>query len=136
MGKGLTPGGERGAQWEGEGGGVWRFAHASRAHVLIDAADYFGVMQEAMLGARQRIMLLGWDFDTRIKMTGGRRWWHRRDRNRYPSRFGAFVVWLARRRQPRLHVYVLRWNFGALKFLVRGTMALDLVRWAWNRAMP
>ena len=34
---------------------VWRFARASRAHVVVDAADYFALMQTAMLRARQRI---------------------------------------------------------------------------------
>ena len=33
---------------------VWRFARASRAHVVIDAAAYFELMQQAMKGARQR----------------------------------------------------------------------------------
>ena len=108
---------------------------AGRAHVVIDAADYFELMQEAMLGAHQRIMLVGWDFDTRIKMSGGRRWWNRHRSTRYPARFGAFVAWLARRRQDRLRVYVLRWNFGALKFLARGGMVFDLIRWGWNRAI-
>lgn len=52
---------------------VWRYARATRAHVVIDAADYFDLMQEAMLAARQRIMLIGWDFDTRIRLGEGRR---------------------------------------------------------------
>ena len=114
---------------------MWRYAMAGRAHVVIDAADYFELMQEAMRGAHQRIMLVGWDFDTRVKMHGGRRWWNRHRSTRYPARFGAFIAWLARRRQDRLRVYVLRWNFGALKFLARGSMVFDLIRWGWNRAI-
>ena len=55
--------------------GVWRYAKASRASVIIDAADYFAFMQEAMLGSRRRILLIGWDFDTRIHLERGRRWW-------------------------------------------------------------
>ena len=50
---------------------VWRYARASRACVVVDAAAYFGLMQTAMLGARRRIMLLGWDFDTRVQLSGG-----------------------------------------------------------------
>ena len=83
---------------------VWRYAMAGRAHVVIDAADYFELMQEAMLGAHQRIMLVGWDFDTRVRMSGGRRWWNRHRSTRYPARFGAFIAWLARRRQDRTGV--------------------------------
>jgi len=113
---------------------VWRFAKASRAHVVVDAAAYFDLMHEAMLKARQRILLIGWDFDTRIKLAGGRRWWNLPRRTRFPARLGAFVVWLVQR-TPGLEVRVLKWNFGALKFIFRGSMILDLVRWAWNRSI-
>ncbi len=107
---------------------MWRFARASRAHVVVDAAAYFAVMQQAMLAARQRILLIGWDFDTRIRLGKGRRWWNRPTRDRFPARLGAFVIWLCERR-PGLQVRVLKWNFGALKFIFRGTMILDLFRW-------
>ena len=110
------------------GPGVWRYAMASRAHVVIDAAAYFLLMQEAMLRARQRIMLIGWDFDTRVRLGPGRRWWNRPSRKRCPARLGAFVIWLANR-NPTLQVRVLKWNFGALKFVFRGTMVFDLIRW-------
>jgi phosphatidylserine/phosphatidylglycerophosphate/cardiolipin synthase-like enzyme len=107
---------------------VWRYTHASRAHVVVDAAAYFELLQAAMLRAEQRIMLIGWDFDTRIRMATGRRWWNLPRRQRYPARLGAFIVWLVRRR-PRLQVRVLRWNFAAMGFLLRGTMVFDLIRW-------
>ncbi|MFM5883745.1 MAG: phospholipase D-like domain-containing protein [Novosphingobium sp.] len=110
---------------------AWRFARASRAHVVIDAAAYFAWMQQAMLGARQRIHLIGWDFDTRARLGPGRRWWNGPSRRRQPARLGAFIVWLCRRR-PGLQVRVLKWNFGALKFVFRGSMILDLVRWYMN----
>jgi phosphatidylserine/phosphatidylglycerophosphate/cardiolipin synthase-like enzyme len=110
---------------------VWRYAKASRAHVVIDAAAYFDLMQEAMLGARQMIMLVGWDFDTRIRLGGGRRWWNLPRKGTFPARLGAFVVWLVKRRR-RLQVRVLKWNFGALKFIFRGTMIVDLYRWWRN----
>ena len=120
-----------------DGGGqdstsVWRFARAGRAHVVIDAAGYFNLLHEAMLAARERIMLLGWDFDTRVRLGSGRRWWHPPRRRVYPERLGGFVVWLVRRRRA-LRVLVLRWSFGSGKVLLRGSMLLDLLRWAWNR---
>ncbi|MFM5907471.1 MAG: hypothetical protein ACKOPO_07790 [Novosphingobium sp.] len=113
---------------------TWRFAMASRAHVVIDAAAYFTVMQEAMLQAQQRIHLIGWDFDTRVKLGPGRRWWNRPNRRLQPARLGALIVWLVRRR-PGLQVRVLKWNFGALKFVFRGSMILDLLRWWTNRSI-
>lgn len=113
---------------------VWRFARATRAHVVIDAADYFDLMQEAMLRARQRIMLIGWDFDTRIKLGEGRRWWNLPRKGTWPARLGAFIVWLVKR-DPALQVRVLKWNFGALKSVFRGTMIVDLFRWLWQRGI-
>lgn len=110
---------------------VWRYARASRAHVVVDAAAYFELMQDAMLAAQQRILLVGWDFDTRIRLGEGRRWWNLPRKSKFPARLGAFVVWLVKRR-PALVVRVLKWNFGALKFVFRGTMVVDLYRW-WRQ---
>ncbi|MCW1384818.1 phospholipase D-like domain-containing protein [Novosphingobium sp. KCTC 2891] len=107
---------------------VWRYARASRAFVVIDAADYFHLMRDAMLAAEQRILLIGWDFDTRILIGDGRRWWNLPRKRISPARLGAFVVWLANRRK-RLEVRVLKWNFGAMKAMFRGSMILDLLRW-------
>lgn len=111
---------------------VWRYVRASRAHVVVDAADYFDVMQTAMRRARQRIMLIGWDFDTRIHLGPGRRWWNRPSKLAMPARLGAFIVWLCKR-TPDLQVRVLKWNIGALKFIFRGSMVLDLLRWLFHR---
>lgn len=112
--------------------GVWRYARASRVRVIVDAADYFDLMQQAMLKARQRVLLIGWDFDTRIHLTRGRRWWQIGRRREYPARLGSFIPWLIRRRR-RLEVRVLKWGVGALQFLARGTMVLDLLRWLPHR---
>jgi phosphatidylserine/phosphatidylglycerophosphate/cardiolipin synthase-like enzyme len=117
------------AQADAAGPSAWRFVRASRAHVVIDADAYFDLMQQAMLGARQRILMVGWDFDTRVRLGSGRRWWNVPRRKTYPARFGAFVIWLCNRTRT-LEVRVLKWNFGALKFLLRGSMIIDLIRWA------
>jgi phosphatidylserine/phosphatidylglycerophosphate/cardiolipin synthase-like enzyme len=113
---------------------VWRYAKASRAHVVIDAAAYFELIQEAMLKARQRIFLISWDFDSRIRLGPGRRWWNLPRREVFPARLGAFMVWLVKRR-PRLRIKLLEWNFGALKFLLRGTMIVDIFRFLLNRSI-
>ena len=76
---------------------VWRFARASRAHVVIDAAAYFALMQQAMLQARQRIHMIGWDFDTRVRLGPGRKFYNLPRRKAHPARLGPFVVWLVSR---------------------------------------
>lgn len=109
--------------------GVWRFATARRVHVIVDAEAYFDLMQQAMLKAKQRILLIGWDFDTRIHLTRGRRWWQKASRRReYPSRLGDFILWLNRRSQ-QLQIRILKWGIGALEVAGRGSMMLDLLRW-------
>ena len=113
---------------------VWRYARASRAHVVIDVAAYFELMYDAMLRAQQRIFLISWDFDSRIRLAGGRRWWNLPRKDRFPARLGAYFLWLARRR-PGLQIRLLKWNFGALKFLFRGSMIIDLIRWYFTPAV-
>ena len=119
---------------ESESASVWCYAKASRAHVVIDAAAYFELIQEAMLRARQRIFLIGWDFDSRIRLGKGRRWWNLYRRSTCPARLGALMLWLVRR-TPRLEIKLLEWNIGAFKFLLRGTMILDVARFVVNRAI-
>lgn len=122
------------AQDLAEAPSAWRFVKASRAHVVVDAEAYFTLMQEAMLLARQRIHMIGWDFDTRVRLGPGRLWWNGPSRKRHPARLGAFVIWLCRRNR-LLQVRVLKWNFGALKFIFRGSMIIDLVRWYFQRGI-
>ena len=58
------------------GANCWRIERADRAALIVDAADYFAA-RAAMLKAKRRIMLIGWDFDARIRLgdaeTDGRR---------------------------------------------------------------
>ncbi|WP_291178303.1 phospholipase D-like domain-containing protein [Erythrobacter sp.] len=112
--------------------GVWRYAKATRASVIVDAADYFALMQEAMLNSRRRILLIGWDFDTRIHLERGRRWWQRPWKRGYPSRLGSFIAWLARHRT-QLDIRILKWSVGALSTIGRASMWWDLTRWFRHR---
>ena len=109
--------------------GVWRYAKVDRASVVIDAEDYFAAMQQAMLKARRRIMLVGWDFDTRIHLAIGRRWFSRPFRRRYPRRLGSFLMWCARHREG-LEIRILKWGFAFVPFLLRGYMIVDVLRMA------
>lgn len=107
--------------------GVWRYAKASRATVIVDAEDYFARMQQAMLKAQERILLVGWDFDTRIHLAAGRRWYDRFKDAGYPRRLGSFLLWLARHRDD-LELLVLKWSVGWVQFLARPGMLWDILR--------
>jgi len=112
--------------------GVWRYARAKRARIVIDAADYFDCMQQAMLRARQRVLMIGWDFDTRIHLSQGRRWWEKGTKRTYPSRLGSFIPWLARHND-KLEIRILKWSLSVVQFAQRGSMALDVLRWMPHR---
>ena len=77
-----------------------------------------------MLRAEKQIMLIGWDFDTRICLD------YDAD-DGAPAELGAFLSWLPKNR-PGLQIHILKWDIGAIKLLGRGTTVLRLARWAAN----
>jgi phospholipase D1/2 len=104
------------------GRNCWRVEQASRASLVVDAADYFHLARRAMLRAEKQIMLIGWDFDTRICLD------YEVDDDA-PAELGAFLSWLPKNR-PGLQIHILKWDLGAIKLLGRGTTVLRLARWA------
>lgn len=108
------------------GHNCWRVEHASRAAVIVDAADYYRMAKRAMMRAEHQIIMIGWDFDTRIFLD--RDGTDDEDIAEAPNVLGRFVLWLADRR-PDLHIYILRWDVGSLKMLGRGTTILTALRW-------
>jgi phosphatidylserine/phosphatidylglycerophosphate/cardiolipin synthase-like enzyme len=103
------------------GRNCWRIERADRAALIVDACDYFHLARKAMLAAEQQILMIGWDFDTRILLDDGA--------DEAPATLGSFVSWLARSR-PEVAVHILRWDLGATKLLGRGTTLLRLINWA------
>ena len=103
----------------------WRREKATRAALIVDANAYFEAGRAAMLKARRRIMLIGWDFDARIELSDERL-------PGEPRTLGEFVLWLVAR-NPELEVFLLRWNIGALRTLFRGTTIFTLARWMAHR---
>jgi phospholipase D1/2 len=100
----------------------WRVAHARRAAVIVDAADYFRHARRAMAAAQAQILLIGWDFDTRIDLLP-------EGPEDGPGELGAFLQWLPKQR-PGLQIHILKWDLGALKLFGRGSTVLRLARWA------
>jgi phosphatidylserine/phosphatidylglycerophosphate/cardiolipin synthase-like enzyme len=104
----------------------WRIERANRLAIIIDAAEYFRLVKAAMLQARHRIMLIGWDFDTRIKFEPEQR------RLEGPNRLGQFLSWLPQHR-PNLQIYVLKWDLGVVQALGRGMTPLFILNWVTSR---
>lgn len=107
------------------GRNCWRVEEADRLAVVIDAAAYFEALHQAMAQARRRIMLIGWDFDSRIRLIQPRS-------GSPPATVGKFILWLAKKR-PDLEIYLLRWDMGLATSLLRGSMPLMLLRWKMHR---
>src|SRR3546814_7344055 len=42
---------------------------ADKARMIVDAADYYKLLKQLMADAKERILLIGWDFDPRIALT-------------------------------------------------------------------
>ncbi|APH74403.1 phospholipase [Aquibium oceanicum] len=51
-----------------DGKNCWKVARARRASVIVDGADYFAALEASLRLARQSIVILGWDFDGRIRL--------------------------------------------------------------------
>ena len=88
--------------------------------MIVDAADYYHSIRLAMTEARRRILIIGWDFDTRIALEP--------DERGKGETLGHFFLRLSRERAGR-EIDVLKWNFGALKQFLRPAALVWLYRW-------
>jgi phosphatidylserine/phosphatidylglycerophosphate/cardiolipin synthase-like enzyme/uncharacterized membrane protein YdjX (TVP38/TMEM64 family) len=77
---------------------------ADHAAFLIDGAAYYRAFRHAAIRARRSILILGWDFDSRIRMLS------EEESDGFPPRLGEFLQALLAR-TPTLHVNVLIWDF-------------------------
>ncbi len=94
-----------------EGENCWRVATASRAAFLIDADAYFSAFRDAVARARHSVMILGWDIDTRTRLTR-------------PSDEGPTWTLLpflnhVLEQRPELRIYALAWDFSLIYTLER-----------------
>ena len=105
------------------GDDCWRIETATRASVIIDADTYFRYARAAMLKARKRIMLIGWDFDAAISLV-------RDDEvgDGAPAVIGDFISWLVNR-SPDLEIFLLRWDVGAMKSMVSPVNLFTTLKW-------
>lgn len=104
----------------------WRRVHADRFALIVDAADYFAQLKAAMVRARQRVMLIGWDFDTRVRLDP------EGEPGAWPDKLGSFISTLVQRR-PELQVHVLKWDLGVLQTLGRGATPLFILNWMTSK---
>jgi len=104
----------------------WRIETAERLGVIVDAADYFTTLRSVMQKAQHSVIMIGWEFDTRIDLDPRLR------SDDIPNRLGRFLSWLVRRRKS-LIIHLLQWDVGLLFTLGRGSMPLRLADWLLGR---
>ena len=106
----------------------WRLAQADRFSLVIDGAEYFAFVMRAMRQAEEQILLIGWDFDTRVRLI------HEQPNSDWPDKLGPFINALIERR-PGLRVHVLKWDVGILQTLGRGATPLLVLDWMTNERL-
>jgi phosphatidylserine/phosphatidylglycerophosphate/cardiolipin synthase-like enzyme len=104
-----------------QGHNCWRIEQASQATIIVDADDYFKAARAAMAKAKTQILLVGWDFDARIRLGED-------DEDDGPVRVGEFLSWLVKR-APGLHIHILRWDTGAIKSLFHVHTLTRIAQW-------
>lgn len=104
----------------------WRIERADRLAVIVDAAPYFATLREAVRQARHSVIMIGWEFDTRISLDP------RRADGPVPHRLGRFLSW-AVRQNPHLNICLLEWDTGMVRALGRGTTPLRIADWIGGR---
>jgi phosphatidylserine/phosphatidylglycerophosphate/cardiolipin synthase-like enzyme/uncharacterized membrane protein YdjX (TVP38/TMEM64 family) len=98
--------------------------HAPRASVLVDAANYYGALRQALLQAEDSILIAGWDIDSRAPLVGP----SGEATDGLPATLGAFLTALAHRR-PELRIKLLLWDYSVLYALERELLPALMLHW-------
>ena len=109
-----------------EGRNCWRIERANKARMIVDAADYYALLERLMAGAKERILLIGWDFDPRIPLIP--------DEQGKGESLGHYLLRLAKD-QPKRDIDILRWNFGGLKHFFVPSIVTMILRWKMTRSI-
>ena len=108
------------------GRNCWRVDQARRFAMLVDAADYFQCVREAIAGARHSVFILSWDIDSRMRlMPGGAN-------DGFPEPLGEFLRAVVAER-PSLQIYLLSWDFSMLYALEREWLPVFKLGWNTHR---
>jgi phosphatidylserine/phosphatidylglycerophosphate/cardiolipin synthase-like enzyme/uncharacterized membrane protein YdjX (TVP38/TMEM64 family) len=107
------------------GRNCWRVEHAHRFSCVQDGADYFRLVRQALLDARDTVFMLGWDIAAAVDLLPGA------VAPGAPTRLDQLLAYVVHRR-PRLRCYILIWDYAALYTLERDPLS----RWRLGWRMP
>ncbi|CAG9269070.1 Phosphatidylserine/phosphatidylglycerophosphate [Paraburkholderia caribensis] len=100
--------------------------HAHHFRILIDAADYFAALRDAMSRARHTIHIVGWDIDSRLQLVPGGA------PDRLPAGLADFLCALAETNR-HLRIYILAWDFAMLYAFEREWLPVYKMGWRTHR---
>ncbi|RJX31850.1 MAG: hypothetical protein C4531_06925 [Desulfurivibrio sp.] len=106
------------------GHNCWRIEKAAKAAFLIDADRYFRALTHALLKAENRIFIIGWDIDSRLRLN--------REDNPFPAGLNEFLNKCISRKR-KLHIYILAWDFAMIYSLDREWLPLFKFEWQGRR---
>ena len=87
----------------------WRTSRARQASMVVDCANYYRALHQAICNAKHSIFVLGWDIDSRIELLRGKD----AAQANCPVNFFELIQWKARQ-NPEIMIYLNRWQFSLL----------------------
>lgn len=97
---------------------------ADRAALMVDGAEYFAALRNAMLQAKRTIVMVGWDLDSQVDLAPQLHDGSGLDADGVPTRLKPLLEYLTDR-TPELKVWLLLWDFTPL--FVRDREPLPMV---------
>lgn len=100
-----------------EGRTCWRVEPARRVACLVDGEAYFEAVADAIARARRQILMIGWDFHSRVRLR------RTAEPDGLPDELAARLDAVVERRED-LHVHLLGWDFAMLYAFEREALPL------------
>jgi len=107
------------------GRNCWRVERADKVAFLVDGEEYFGAVRAALAKARHSFYILGWDTDSRMRLTP------KGAQDGFPEPLADFLNAVVRSR--RVRGYVLSWDFAMLYTLEREWFPIYKLDWKTHR---
>ncbi len=105
------------------GRNCWRIGKAEKAGLLIDGKAYFAHFRKAIITAQKRVLIAGWDIDSRIPLIRNGK------DDGYPRKLGDFLLTVLKQNE-QLHIYMLLWDFSMIYAFERDwTPVLNHANW-------
>jgi len=98
---------------------------ATHASMLVDCANYYRALHEAICKAKHSVFILGWDIDSRIQLLRG----EEARKTKCPNRLFDLIQWKARQ-NPDVKIYLNRWDYSV--FMATDRENFSEFKWKWN----